>query len=123
MEGDRKKRVDEVLQELIVGEQRNNSAIAKLGGRCDRIENNQRFFIQKVGVVRFNPFGDTGGAQSFAISLCDSLDTGVVITGLYSRGGIRWYVKEVNKGRGVEHELSEEEKKVLRTAKSINYEN
>jgi hypothetical protein len=72
--------------------------------------------IQKIGLLRFNPFKDTGGDQSFILSLSDANDTGVVISGLYSRSGTRWYTKKVINGKAVEHDLSEEEKKVLKEA-------
>lgn len=83
---------------------------------CDTIEKDGRLHIQKVGLVRFNPFKDTGGNQSFALSLIDGSDTGVVISGLYSRSGTRWYAKRIVKGKALEYELSEEEKKAIKEA-------
>jgi len=83
-----------------------------------RIEKEGLLHIQKVGLVRFNPFKDTGGDQSFILSLIDGKDTGVIISGLYSRSGTRWYAKKVVNGKGTEHELSEEEKKALKEANS-----
>jgi len=82
-----------------------------------RLEKEGLLHIQKVGLVRFNPFKDTGGDQSFILSLVDGNNTGVIISGLYSRSGTRWYAKKVVEGKAVEHELSEEEKKALREAK------
>jgi hypothetical protein len=90
--------------------------IAQLLKRCDTIEMNELLHIQKIGLVRFNPFKDTGGDQSFILSLVDAQNTGVVITALYSRSGTRWYAKRVIEGKGAEHELSEEEKKALKLA-------
>ena len=65
--------------------------------------------IQKIGLIRFNPFSDTGGSQSFTMALLDQSDTGVVMTSLYARTGNRWYVKEIQKGKGKDMELSKEE--------------
>lgn len=84
---------------------------------CDTIEKEGHLHIQKVGLLRFNPFKDTGGDQSFILSLVDGKDTGVIISGLYSRSGTRWYAKKVVEGKGVEHELSEDEKRALKEAK------
>jgi len=84
---------------------------------CDKIQKEGLLHIQKIGLVRFNPFKDTGGDQSFILSLMDGNDTGVIISGLYSRLGTRWYAKKVVKGKSVEHELSGEEKKALKEAK------
>jgi hypothetical protein len=72
-----------------------------------------------VGLLRFNPFKDTGGDQSFILALVDAHDTGVIITALYSRSGTRWYSKRVTKGKGTEHELSDEEKKALNMASEL----
>ena len=85
--------------------------------RCDTLEKEGLLHIQKIGLLRFNPFKDTGGDQSFIISFVDANDTGVVISGLYSRSGTRWYAKKVVAGKGLEHELSEEEKKAIKIAK------
>lgn len=91
--------------------------IDELKKRCDTIEKEGRFHIQKIGLLRFNPFKDTGGDQSFILVLVDGNDTGVVISGLYSRSGTRWYAKQVKQGKGVEHDLSAEEQKALKEAR------
>lgn len=101
-----------------------DSAAAKkdidfLMNRCDTIEKEGRVHIQKIGLLRFNPFKDTGGDQSFIIAFLNGENTGVVISGLYSRSGTRWYAKKIHAGVGVEHELSEEEKKAIKEAKVI----
>ena len=106
-----------LLEELLKDSSENKKAIENLRNYCDRIEKESRFHIQKVGLHRFNPFKDTGGDQSFILSLVDLNDTGVIISGLYSRSGLRWYAKKVANGKGIEHELSEEEKKALKEAK------
>jgi len=85
---------------------------------CDKIQKEGLLHIQKIGLVRFNPFKDTGGDQSFILSLVDGNDTGVIISGLYARTGTRWYAKRVVKGKSLEYELSDEEKKALKEAKS-----
>ncbi len=85
---------------------------------CDKIQKDGLLHIQKIGLVRFNPFKDTGGDQSFILSLVDGNDTGVIISGLYARTGTRWYAKRVVKGKSLEYELSDEEKKALKEAKS-----
>ena len=71
--------------------------------------------IQKVGVVRFNPFKETGGDQSFVIALLDSYNNGLVITSLFTRQGNRVYSKPVKEGQS-KYPLSEEELKALKEA-------
>lgn len=92
--------------------------IDSLKAQCVKIEKDGLLHIQKIGLLRFNPFKDTGGDQSFILTLVDGKDTGVVISGLYSRSGTRWYAKKVVEGKGLDHELSEEEKRAVKEAKS-----
>ncbi|MEX0877367.1 MAG: DUF4446 family protein [Candidatus Spechtbacterales bacterium] len=74
-----------------------------------------RSMVQKVGVVRFNPFADMGGEQSFCIALMDGEDDGVLLTYLHSKDGGKSYIKKMKKGES-EYALSEEEKKALKEA-------
>ncbi len=94
--------------------------MVSLKARCAKLEKEGSLHIQKIGLLRFNPFKDTGGDQSFILSLVDAQDTGVIITGLYSRSGTRWYAKRVVNGKGLELELSDEEKKAIKEAKNNN---
>jgi hypothetical protein len=114
-----KKNLEEALVYLVHNMQGDKKDIAKLIERCDTIEKNAQFAIQKISLLRFNPFKDTGGDQSFILALVDAQDSGIVITALYSRTGMRWYAKRVVKGIGFEHELSNEEKKAIKMAKGI----
>lgn len=107
--------LDSVLKNIDIGQK----DIESLKIRCDTIEKEGLLHIQKIGLLRFNPFKDTGGDQSFILALLDGNNTGVVISGLYSRAGTRWFAKKVTDGKGVEHELSEEEKKALKEAKIV----
>lgn len=118
-EGARRKTIEEVLTNIIKDQNLNKKDIAQLVKRCDMIEKEALSYIRKVGLLRFNPFKDTGGDQSFILSLVDSEDSGVVITALYSRSGTRWYAKKVKRGKGLDHELSEDEKKALKSAREI----
>lgn len=118
-QGVNKKTLDVILSDLIYGQQNIKEDIAKLVARCDKMEKEEEYHIQKIGLLRFNPFKDTGGDQSFILALVDAHDTGIVITALYSRSGTRWYTKRVSKGKGAEHELSDEEKKALHMAAEL----
>jgi hypothetical protein len=117
-DGMNRKTLDTVLTKVIKDEQESKRAIADLLNRYATIEKDGRLHIQKIGLLRFNPFKDTGGDQSFILTLADANDTGVVITALYSRSGTRWYAKRVVRGEGLEHELSAEEKKALKVAQN-----
>ena len=71
--------------------------------------------IQKVGFVRFNPFQDTGGDNSFSVALLDQKNDGVLLSSLYMRDGTRLYAKEVKNGT-TRTPLSDEEAEVLKDA-------
>jgi len=71
--------------------------------------------IQRVGVVRFNPFKETGGDQSFSIALLDSNDNGLVISSLFTRQGTRIYTKPITKGQS-SYQLSKEELEAIKKA-------
>jgi hypothetical protein len=116
LDGGSKRQLQVILEEILKDQSGIKKHIAELQVRCDKIEKDGKLHIQKVGLVRFNPFKDTGGDQSFIIALINAQNTGVVISGLYSRMGTRWYAKKVEKGIGVDHTLSSEENKALEVA-------
>ena len=105
-----------ILEDVLAKIDLHGEDIEHLKKYCDNLQRNGNLHIQKVGLLRFNPFKDTGGDQSFILSLVDARDTGIIISALYSRSGTRWYVKKVVEGKGAEYELSEEEKKALKSA-------
>ena len=111
------KNLKSVLEDMLKQSNQSKKDIDFLKKYCDTIEKEGLLHIQKVGLLRFNPFKDTGGDQSFILSLVDGKNTGVIISGLYSRSGTRWYAKKVVEGKGVDHELSDEERKALLEAK------
>jgi hypothetical protein len=69
----------------------------------------------RIGLVRFNPFEDTGGNQSFALALLDGRGDGFVVSSLHSRNGTRIYAKAIARG-AAETALSEEESAALQQA-------
>jgi len=89
----------------------------ELSARSAVLEAAGRRAIQRIGLVRFNPFEDTGGNQSFALALTDAAGDGVVVSSLHSRTGTRVYAKAINAGRA-EGALSDEEAEALRVAMS-----
>ena len=71
--------------------------------------------LQHVGIVRFNPFEDTGSDQSFAIALLDDRRDGIVLSSLHGRGQTRVFAKPVEGGEST-HQLSDEEAQAIRIA-------
>src|SRR3989344_746999 len=54
-------------------------------GDLESVERRIRRSAQHVGVVRFNPFHDAGGDQSFSIAIMDEKKNGIVLSSLYGR--------------------------------------
>jgi hypothetical protein len=80
-----------------------------------RLEKAARFSLQHLGVVRFNPFQDTGSDQSFAIALVDGHGNGVVLSSLHSRDVTRVYAKPLQRWEST-YSLADEEKQAIALA-------
>ncbi len=65
---------------------------------------------QKINLVRFNPFNDVGGDQSFILVILDNSNSGVIITSLHNRNNTRIYAKQIKNGQENGATLSREEK-------------
>ena len=70
-----------------------------LAARTGILEAAQRKAFQRVGIVRYNPFEETGGNQSFALALLDAAGDGWVLSSLHARSGTRVYAKSIKAGR------------------------
>ena len=71
--------------------------------------------IQKVGMVRYNAFKDTGSDLSFTLALLDEHNDGVVLNGIYSREMSNIYAKPVKNGTST-YTMSAEEKEAVQKA-------
>ena len=112
-----KTKLKDVLDVLLATQKGLQSQTKDLYKTLDEVRKDGRLHIQRVGLVRFNPFSDTGGSQSFTLALLDGHDNGLVMTSLYARTGHRWYIKEVVSGKGKELALSKEEQTAVQKAK------
>jgi len=89
--------------------------VEKLSGSFGGLEAKHKFSIQKIGVVRYNPFSNVGGNQSFTIALLDDNNDGVIVTGLYHHNSNTVFAKPVKAGKS-EYTLSREEKEAMEKA-------
>ena len=93
-----------------------------LSSEVEKLKEEKRNYIKKVGFLRFNPFDEVGGNQSFSVVLLDEKQDGVIITSLYQREQNRVYGKSIKAGKS-EYPLIEEEEKLLEQMKNEkNYE-
>ncbi len=88
------------------------SKVSELDREYQRLDGIVETAIQKVGMVRFNAFEDTGSDLSFAIALLDKKKNGVVLASIYGRNESRIYAKPIVNGQSTYH-LSDEEKAAL----------
>lgn len=110
------------LEQLILNQ---NKKINELHAQLDYVEETvkalaerQKFSIQKLGVIRYNPFQDDGGNLSFSMAVLDDHNNGVVITSLHGREANRTYAKPIKEGRS-DFGLTGEEEKAIATARNF----
>lgn len=115
LEGDKRKNLIEKFEEV-------NQALAEVLKREQLLNKNIKEFtleglehIQRVGILRYNPYGDTGGDQSFSLALLSGKGNGIILTSLHTRSGTRVYAKEIIEGKS-KLQLAKEEKEVLSQA-------
>jgi hypothetical protein len=90
--------------------------LRELEKRVNAIEDELPYALSRVGIVRFNPFADTGSDLSFAVALLDRRDCGLVLTGLWGREEVRVYAKQIQDGKS-SYPLSDEEQQALELAR------
>lgn len=111
-----KKTLVEILKDLLAQSENTEKRIIEAETKLASVIKDAEKYIQKVGLVRFNPYRETGGNQSFALCLLDKEGQGVVILSLHGREGTRIYIKSVVKGKSSQS-LSKEEKQAVDNAK------
>jgi hypothetical protein len=94
---------------------RTDETIKQFNARTAAVERQVPFSVSHVGVVRFNPFADKGGDQSFAVAFLDDHSDGVVFTGLHSRSEVRVYAKPIVGGTST-YPLTDEESEAISRA-------
>jgi len=115
-----KKDLKTILEHILQKLGENGEALAKNKTEIEKLRAENNFNIQKVGLIRYNPFAETGGDQSFCLSLLDGADTGLVISSLHSRETTRLYAKPVKNGKPDGYELSKEEQSAIKEARKVN---
>jgi Protein of unknown function (DUF4446) len=107
--------LDDVLQAHVARVEQVRGRLGEIDAAQAVLEHRSQTSIQHVGLVRFNPFEDTGSDQSFALALLDDRRDGVVISSLHGRTNTRLFAKPVEGGAS-SHALSDEEAQAIRVA-------
>lgn len=105
-----------ILENMIGREQSTDRKVEILGEEINKLQGESKSYFQKHALVRFNPFEDTGGDQSFIVALMTGANNGFVISSLHSRNGTRVYAKQIAGAKASSNELSKEEKEVVEKA-------
>jgi hypothetical protein len=107
---------EKVLLDLRESEKTSAETIKTLEKRIGAIEHELPRNIRKIGLVRYNPFSDAGGDQSFALAMLDKNKNGIIISSLYGREMNRVYAKKIENGESKKYQLTEEEKRAINEA-------
>ena len=113
------KNIEQDLENYMYRVERVERQNAEIISYCKNLDDEVAKCIQKVGMVRYSAFKDTGSDLSFAVAMLDENNDGVVFNGIYSREMSNIYAKPVKKGVS-EYTLSEEEKEAIRRAIEVN---
>lgn len=113
------KNIEEDLENYMYRIERVERQNAEIISYCKNLDDEVAKCIQKVGMVRYSAFKDTGSDLSFAVAMLDENNDGVVFNGIYSREMSNIYAKPVKNGVS-EYTLSEEEKEAIRRAIEVN---
>lgn len=109
----RKESIDEILDVLLDNQKKLTEENISFKKELKEEILSSRLHIQKIGLVRFNPFERMGGEQSFIIALLDKEENGLTLNFIYTKEGLRVYTKKIKNGKGEGYDLSEEEKKAI----------
>ena len=107
--------IEEDLENYMYRVERVEKQNMEIRNLVDSIDKNLESCIQKIGIVRYNAFKDTGSDLSFALAMLDENNNGVVLNGIYSREMSNIYAKPVQNGKS-NYTISEEEKEAIQKA-------
>lgn len=82
---------------------------------CNNINSELAKCIKKVGLNRYDAFGNTKNKLSFALALLDRDNNGIVINSIYGQDNSNVYAKPIKNGKS-EYNLSDEEKQAINLA-------
>lgn len=91
--------------------------INQMESQIDVFNNRLSFCVQKMGIIRYNAFDDTGSDLSYSIAILDENNNGIILTGIYGRVETVSYAKPVKDGVS-NYNLSVEEMQALERAKA-----
>lgn len=107
--------IEEILSKYINTVENVEIENQHLKNYCNKLDKDMAKCLQKIGIVRYNAFKDTGSDLSFTLALLDEENNGIVLNGIYSREMSNIYAKPVENGKSP-NTLSEQEKEAINKA-------
>lgn len=108
------KNIKEDLEKYINRVAHSEEEIRKLSVYYKELNKKQEKCLQKVGIVRYNAYKDTGSDLSFAVCLLDEKNDGIVFNGIYSRDMSNIYAKPIHNGESRYKVTPEESEAILK---------
>lgn len=107
--------IEEIMKEYIKKVDTVQAKNEEIISFCKVLDQNLKKCTQKIGIVRYNAFKDTGSDLSFSLAILDDYNNGVVLNGIYARDSSNIYAKPVENGAS-KYVLSNEEKEAINRA-------
>lgn len=104
--------IDEMLQKYVENVEDIKKENEEIERYCQKLDNDSKENLKKIGLVRYNAYKDTGSNLSFALALLNEKDTGIVLNGIYGRDTSNIYAKSIINGKS-EYALSKEEEEAI----------
>lgn len=105
-----------ILEKILKEQEKCHDQIEAVSKRIEGVAVEGKSHLHRVGLVRFNPFSETGGDQSFSLALLDGHKSGFVVSSLHSRESTRIYAKPVKEGKVEGYQSSKEEGEAISKA-------
>ncbi len=86
--------------------------IDKLFLEMEEMKKESESHIQKAKLIRYNPFDEMGGDQSFTLALLNKDNSGIIVTSIFNQEKSRVFGKEIIKGKS-NYQLSAEEANII----------
>ncbi|SCY62641.1 DUF4446 family protein [Alkaliphilus peptidifermentans] len=116
VKGTNGKNIEGLLMEHMDKVEDINKEFDKINNRINLLDNRISFCVQKIGIIRYSAFNDTGSDLSFSITLLDENNDGLILTGIHGRSETISYAKPIKDGKS-NYSLSVEELQSLERAK------
>jgi hypothetical protein len=113
--GKKVKNMEKFILDLAKKEEKLDKDIEDLYDVSNQINRISYKGINRIGVIKYNPFNENGRKDSFALAMLNGNGKGFILSSLSTENGAKIYLKEVENGSS-EIPLTEEEQEALNQA-------